>query len=630
MASLNLSHIYKVYPNGAKAVSDFNLEIKDGEFIIFVGPSGCGKSTTLRMIAGLEEITSGELFIDDVLSNDLEPKDRDIAFVFQNYALYPHMTIYENLAFGLKNQKIDDVKRDRDGNIIYQDDGKTPIFIKRHYTKEEINDKIKAASSMLGLDEYLSRKPKEMSGGQRQRVALGRALVRDPKVFLLDEPLSNLDAKLRASMRTEITKLHQRVNKTFIYVTHDQTEAMTMGDRIVVMKDGYIQQIDTPMNLYQHPINKFVAEFIGTPQINIYNGKLYKEDGLAKVVLSDDLSFDIDYDRVENIDPIYFIDHKDLYLGIRPEHIRIEDKGLPFKINVIERLGDDTLLYGNIIGEKTSLPCTIKVDGKLIFKKGDVISIAFDSYQLMFFSKDDERNISDDLSISYKIKGTYSNGILNILSHDIKLPKALTERLKDGQEYIISLPSDCLIDGSDIEVKRDRDVLELIDNGYKYLFKDSIKDEVATIDTTKIDIYTDSKEIIAEHIKDSISLDGKILKEGKGNQIRYLFDIEGYRCDALISHVKKAALIDGYNCHKKTYSFLLPSDSLTISTDGFIQGKVKGVKEYFTKSFADILINEKIVTIPCDGNVNIEDDIKLSLDLTRLQIFRKEDGVRIS
>ena len=252
MASLSLRNIGKKYPGGVMAVSDFNLEIKDKEFIVLVGPSGCGKSTTLRMIAGLEEITEGELYIGDRLVNDVAPKDRDIAMVFQNYALYPHMTVFGNMAFGLKLRK-------------------TP--------KEEIKRRVEEAARALEIEHLLDRKPKALSGGQRQRVALGRAIVRDPKVFLLDEPLSNLDAKLRAQMRTEISKLHQKIGTTFIYVTHDQTEAMTMANRIVVMKDGYIQQVDTPQHLYDRPCNAFVAGFIGSPQMNFVDAKLLEENG---------------------------------------------------------------------------------------------------------------------------------------------------------------------------------------------------------------------------------------------------------------------------------------------------------------------------------------------------------------
>ena len=269
MADLSLKHIYKVYPNGTKAVNDFNMQIADKEFIVFVGPSGCGKSTVLRMIAGLEPITAGELKIGDVVVNELEPKDRDIAMVFQNYALYPHMTIYENIAFGLRMRRIPDVKKDKDGNIVRDKNGE-PIKVMRKYTKGELDAKVNEAAEVLGITDYLKRKPKEMSGGQRQRVALGRAIVREPKVMLLDEPLSNLDAKLRTQMRSEIVKLHKKLNTTFIYVTHDQVEAMTMGTRIVVMKAGYIQQIDTHTNLYKYPVNNFVCGFTRQPKRQVF------------------------------------------------------------------------------------------------------------------------------------------------------------------------------------------------------------------------------------------------------------------------------------------------------------------------------------------------------------------------
>ena len=260
MASLSLKHIYKVYDNGFKAVNDFSMDIADKEFIVFVGPSGCGKSTTLRMIAGLEEITAGELKIGDVVVNNYAPKDRDIAMVFQSYALYPHMTVYDNIAYSLKISKV---------------------------PKDEIDRRVREAAESLNITEYLDRKPKALSGGQRQRVALGRAIVRNPKVFLLDEPLSNLDAKLRASMRSEITKLHQRLQTTFIYVTHDQVEAMTMGTRIVVMKDGFIQQVDSPVALYNDPANLFVATFLGSPQMNILNARLGKDGAVLTATLTD-------------------------------------------------------------------------------------------------------------------------------------------------------------------------------------------------------------------------------------------------------------------------------------------------------------------------------------------------------
>ena len=292
MASLLLKNVTKKYPNGFVAVKEFNLEIKDKEFIIFVGPSGCGKSTTLRMIAGLEDISSGELYIDDKLVNDVEPKDRDIAMVFQNYALYPHMSVYDNMAFGLKLRK-------------------TP--------KDEIDQKVRNAARILDLEHLLDRKPKALSGGQRQRVAMGRAIVRSPKVFLMDEPLSNLDAKLRGQMRVEISKLHQRLETTIIYVTHDQTEAMTLGTRIVVMKDGVIQQVDSPQNLYDKPCNKFVAGFIGAPQMNMIDAAVGK-DGSDVTLSFGGHTVALPEGKAKKLEEAGYVG-KTVTLGIRPEDL---------------------------------------------------------------------------------------------------------------------------------------------------------------------------------------------------------------------------------------------------------------------------------------------------------------------
>ena len=351
MASLTLKNIKKIYPHngdeakkakkkkkgdeqpekkvnlqitaeGVVAVQEFNLEIADKEFIVLVGPSGCGKSTTLRMIAGLEDITDGELYIGDRLVNDVAPKDRDIAMVFQNYALYPHMTVRDNIAFALKLRK-------------------TP--------KDEINRKVNEAAEILDITQYLDRKPKALSGGQRQRVAIGRAIVREPKVLLMDEPLSNLDAKLRNQMRAEIIKLRQRINTTFIYVTHDQTEAMTLGDRIVIMKDGFVQQVGTPQQVFNHPYNLFVAGFIGTPQMNFFNdAKLVKVQGkyaveLAgqTVVLSDDKQAALEKNNVAE---------QDIVLGVRPEHIALEQAGFEGKVDVSELMGSTVHLHVDSLG----------------------------------------------------------------------------------------------------------------------------------------------------------------------------------------------------------------------------------------------------------------------------------------
>lgn len=329
MASLSLQNIFKIYPNGFEAVKDFSLEIEDKDFIIFVGPSGCGKSTTLRMIAGLEEISKGTLKIDDKIVNDVEAKDRDIAMVFQSYALYPHLTVYDNMAFGLKLKKV---------------------------PKNEIDQKVRNAAKILDLESLLDRKPKALSGGQRQRVAMGRAIVREPKVFLMDEPLSNLDAKLRVQMRTEISKLHKRLGATMIYVTHDQTEAMTLGTKIVVMKDGVIQQVDTPQNLYNHPQNKFVAGFIGSPQMNFLDGILEeKEDKVVIKVGNQELVLPEAKGKMV-VEKGYV--GKEVSIGVRPENVYkcTEKNGIGLGneidavINVYELLGSEVYLYFNVEG----------------------------------------------------------------------------------------------------------------------------------------------------------------------------------------------------------------------------------------------------------------------------------------
>ncbi len=307
---------------GVVAVQEFNLEIADKEFVVLVGPSGCGKSTTLRMIAGLEEISEGELWIGEKLVNDIAPKDRDIAMVFQNYALYPHMTVYENMAFALKL---------------------------RHVPKDEVDRKVKEAAEILDITQYLGRKPKALSGGQRQRVAIGRAIVRDPKVMLMDEPLSNLDAKLRNQMRAEIIKMRERINTTFVYVTHDQTEAMTLGDRIVIMKDGFIQQVGTPQEVFNHPYNLFVAGFIGSPQMNMFNAKLVKKDGKYAVELAGH-TVELSEDKQTRL-AAQNVEEQEIYLGVRPEHMALTEGGIASKIEVSELMGSTVHLHINVEGK---------------------------------------------------------------------------------------------------------------------------------------------------------------------------------------------------------------------------------------------------------------------------------------
>ena len=410
MASLSLKHIFKVYDGKVKAVNDFCMDIEDKEFIVFVGPSGCGKSTTLRMIAGLEEITAGELRIDDEIVNDFEPKDRNIAMVFQNYALYPHMSVYENMAFALRTA---------------------------HEKKEVIHEKVMEAAAILGITEYLERKPKALSGGQRQRVALGRAIVRNPKVFLLDEPLSNLDAKLRAAMRSEISRLHERLGTTFIYVTHDQVEAMTMGTRIVVMKDGFVQQIDTPVNLYKYPDNVFVAGFIGTPQMNFFDGTVIKE--------GDDVTFNLDcgasvgmkYVQADKV-PVKYMDgnHKVVF-GIRPDDVRVKndtnyDDGswAPAKavVSVVEVLGGETLIYANLnldTPDAEEGAIIIKASPDTIVRRGDILDIEISRRKFHVFDKETEMSIRKRIPEASYIRANVEEGKLTFEGQTFEMPSAV-------------------------------------------------------------------------------------------------------------------------------------------------------------------------------------------------------------
>lgn len=364
MAELILNNIYKIYDEKVEAVRNFNLHIEDKEFIVFVGPSGCGKSTTLRMIAGLEEISKGDFFIDDQRVNDVSPKDRDMAMVFQNYALYPHMNVYDNMAFGLKMRKI---------------------------AKAEIADRVNNAAKILGLEQYLKRKPKALSGGQRQRVALGRAIVRDAKVYLMDEPLSNLDAKLRVQMRAEITRLHQRMQTTTIYVTHDQTEAMTMASRLVVMKDGIIQQVGTPKEVYEKPENVFVGGFIGSPAMNFFTGKI-----VHNKLVTGDTSFEIPKAKLKILIEKNYIG-KEIIFGIRPEDIHIEPSPLSgientsfnATVDVFELTGAESLLYSTLEGHEF----VARLDSNVTLSSGVTVQLKFNMEKGHFFNKDLETRI---------------------------------------------------------------------------------------------------------------------------------------------------------------------------------------------------------------------------------------------
>ena len=371
MATVSLKNVKKVYDNKVTAVHDFNLEIADKEFIVLVGPSGCGKSTTLRMVAGLEEISEGDLFIGSKRMNDVEPKDRDIAMVFQSYALYPHMTVYENMAFALKLRK-------------------TP--------KAEIDKKVREAAEILDITQYLDRKPKALSGGQRQRVAIGRAIVRDPQVFLMDEPLSNLDAKLRNQMRAEIIKLRQRINTTFIYVTHDQTEAMTLGDRIVIMKDGYIQQIGTPQEVFDRPANLFVAGFIGSPQMNFFDARLNKRDGKYTITVAD---AEIELgETAQKLLSEKNAGEQAVTAGVRPEHITFSAQPGPHtissKVDVSEMMGSEVYLHVTAAGKDVVLriPTTeLPAEHRAGIPYGTAINFTFHPELIHLFNPETEQNL---------------------------------------------------------------------------------------------------------------------------------------------------------------------------------------------------------------------------------------------
>ena len=416
MADVTLRHVYKVYEGGVRAVNDFDLAIKDKEFVVFVGPSGCGKSTTLRMIAGLEDITAGQLYIDGELMNEVEPKNRDIAMVFQSYALYPHMTVYENMAFGLKL---------------------------RHTPKDEIDRRVKAAAEILEISELLSRKPKALSGGQRQRVALGRTIVRHPKVFLLDEPLSNLDAKLRVSMRSEITKLHEKLETTFIYVTHDQTEAMTMGNRIVVMKDGFIQQADTPITLFEDPCNLFVATFLGSPQMNIVDAELFMDGKQLKAKLNDrdDMIVTFPDIKAKQLANKKYIGEKVL-LGIRPEHVHPAQGNLKAFIDVVEHLGDESILYCKMDNRKDQFIIKIPFNSKI--RANEETKVEFDMEHVYLFDAETHKAIMG-IPAEDEIAVTIKDNVLSIGEQDIVLDEEFLKHLLDSSfnnEVVMAIKPD--------------------------------------------------------------------------------------------------------------------------------------------------------------------------------------------
>ena len=661
MANLSLKHIYKVYPNGAKAVNDFNMQIEDKEFIVFVGPSGCGKSTTLRMIAGLEEITAGELKIGDVVVNGMEPKDRDIAMVFQNYALYPHMTIFENLAFGLRMRKIPDIKRykkdDKNGHKagepILDKNGKV-IPVMRKYTRQELTEKVNEAAQILEITEYLKRKPKEMSGGQRQRVALGRAIVRRPKVMLLDEPLSNLDAKLRTQMRSEIVKLHKKLQTTFIYVTHDQVEAMTMGTRIVVMKDGFVKQIDTPKNLYKYPANKFVAGFIGTPQMNFFEGTL-KKDG-NKVIIDfaySEAKITVPYSMLMKTTPQYLDGSKTVYIGFRAEDITLDEEKvaqstakIKVRISHSEELGTETLVYGdiNMDGDgfaETSTRVIIKTAGFKEYQPDTVCEAALNIESIHLFDKETEESIMPRIPEYNFIDCEVQNGEMTFLGNKINLPPAIVCANGKGE---LLVPVTAVRFGGDIKASVagcenvNGQILVSLDVNGSRLY--ALSDKV--LENGEINIGLDFKKLIIKTVGGEIlpmpevnGLNGtfvaeKIIEsvEGKNKKtIRYYLHINGAKLEAPAEiYEKMFAATTGRKVYNSKYRYEWTPYDFQIADNG-IEAQVLERLDYGDEKFIKCTVGEEILYVKCDKPIS--GTVYLVPDVSKVSVIECERQIRI-
>ena len=624
MANLKLSHIYKVYENGHKAVNDFCIDIEDKEFIVFVGPSGCGKSTTLRMIAGLETITAGDLFIGDTLVNDMEPKDRDIAMVFQNYALYPHMTVYENMAFGLRNRKVPEA---------------------------EIKEKVLEAARILDIEDYLQRKPKAMSGGQRQRVALGRAIVRHPKVFLLDEPLSNLDAKLRAQMRTEITKLHKKLGTTFIYVTHDQVEAMTMGTRIVVMKLGYVQQIDTPMNLYNKPYNKFVAGFIGSPQMNFFNVKLNRSGDKVDVLFAEGSKITIPYETVAKVDDKYLHGDVEVILGIRPEHITIskEETGLKCTVNVVERLGNESLIYGVLSGQAEGE--SLATENQIIVKtiedvekvSGDVVNLHIDLNKIHLFDAQSEITILEDIPQTTTFPAKVNGDKIEFLGATAVLPPALLEAVNGRNYLLIDIPPSAIVPGKDFtlpvskieEVANKRLAYLKFDNRYLFAFVGEEVKEGAKYSFSLLNdklVIRDGEEIILQAISPKEELIGKFEKfdNRKTKNLEFFYNINGVKISAPQVNGYKINAVEGNNCYRRNYRYVFDRSAIQLveASENAIHATVLEVLDYGNINYARLDVDGQKILVEVEKGFD-QKEANFLVSGEAIEIFSLDIDMRI-
>ena len=631
MSDLIMKNINKVYPNGVKAVSDFNMSVKDGEFVVFVGPSGCGKSTTLRMIAGLEEITSGELIIGGVLSNDIEPKDRDIAMVFQNYALYPHMTVAENIDFNLRLHKVD---------------------------KEEIKRRVDEVADILDIKAYLKRKPQQLSGGQRQRVALGRAIIRNPKLMLFDEPLSNLDAQLRTEMRANIAKLHQKLKVTFIYVTHDQVEAMTMGTRIVVMKDGFVQQLDTPKNLYNYPINKFVAGFIGTPKMNFLEGTLKKDGEMVEIrFMGNDAVIKVPYSYFYKTDPKYLDGKTPIVIGLRAEDISLNldaykdiEANLKIKVSHTELLGNETLVYGDINLESDGFKdsgTNVIIKGKdEEFSEGEIITVALNLNRIHLFDKDTEKTILPRIPECNIVDCEVEGESVRFLGQTMKLPPAIKGQAGANELHI---PTDAIMFGGDIPAKIvDREQigetsLLAIEVGERRLFAvaevplegDAVR---ISIDTKRISLWKDGTELVSS-LPLANSFTGtfervqgiaEVEKKGKVKRKKikkFVLSFGGAQFDCPEAVTQK--LIDAFTTKKalrSSYTFECSPYDIAFG-ESAMKAIVLEILDYGTERFAKCAAGEQIVYVKTD--TMLSGDVELRPNLSKLSIVEKDMNIRV-
>ena len=628
MASLSLKHIFKVYDGGVKAVNDFCMDIDDKEFIVFVGPSGCGKSTTLRMIAGLEEITAGELRIDNEIVNDYEPKDRNIAMVFQNYALYPHMSVYENMAFSLRTA---------------------------HMPNDEIHDKVMEAAQILGITEYLKRKPKALSGGQRQRVALGRAIVRKPKVFLLDEPLSNLDAKLRAAMRAEISRLHEKLGTTFIYVTHDQVEAMTMGSRIVVMKDGFVQQIDTPINLYKYPANMFVAGFIGTPQMNFFDCAVKKNGDNVTFTLESGTRIDMKYIQADKVPVKYMDGEHPVVFGIRPDDVRICDSnnyndGLwasaKAVVSVVEVLGGETLIYANLnlaTPDATDGAITIKAGPDVSVRRGDIINIEISLRKFHLFDKETEKSIRKRIPEENIISAAINGGSLVFKGQHFPLPSAIS--CQDCSNAEITMPIEALTIGEgcgnakvqwkeQIEDKTlyfltvdDLTLFSLGDKNTSFNIGDEVKFD---IDFTKIS----SEKLGIEPLRLTNTLDGIFTKEkNKATKVYdFYMNVGKQRLVPNDSICEKLFACKGNKIFHTPLEYIIDANELAVHPIGksvynALRGTVLKILDYGQTKYAVIDTCDQRLIAKYDGKPG--DEVEVFVPVDKLTIKDKTIDITI-